>query len=48
MAMNDDLQVASHLNTFKSYAVERDVKVEIEVDSFDFGDRFDMDFDVGF
>lgn len=48
MAMNDDLQIKYHLNTEKTFSVEREVKVEFEVDSFDFGDRFDMDYDAGF
>ena len=47
MAMNDDLQIKNFFSTQKTYEV-RDNSVEFEVDSFDFGDRFDMDFDAGF
>ena len=48
MAMNDDLQLNNHIVFSKNYALERDSKDEYEVDSFDFGDRFEMDFDAGF
>ncbi len=48
MAMNDDLQIANNLNTWKTQEVERDFKFEYEADSFDFDGRFEMDFDAGF
>lgn len=48
MALNDDTQIKFHLMTEKSHSIGRDAQVEFEVDSFDFGDRFEMDFDAGF
>ena len=48
MAMNDHLQIANSLKTWKIQEVEHDLKYEMDVDSFDFGDRFEMDFDAGF
>lgn len=48
MALNDDLQIANNLKTWKMEAVERDYKDEYQADSFDFGDRFEIDFDAGF
>ena len=47
MALNDDCQVEFHFMTEKKFELQ-DTRVEFEVDSFDFGDRFDMDFDAGF
>ena len=48
MALNDDTQIKFHLMSQDSKSIGRDNHVEYEVDSFDFGDRFDMDFDTGF
>ena len=48
MAMNDDLMIKNFIVNASDYAISRDEKVEYEVDSFDFGDRFEMDFDAGF
>ena len=48
MAMTEDLMIANHIKTEKFKTVDREFEVEFEVDSFDFGGRFEMDFDAGF
>ena len=47
MAMNDDCQVEYHFMTEQKFKIE-DNDYQFEVDSFDFGGRFEMDFDAGF
>lgn len=48
MAMSEEWSIKYHIKTEKTQDVNRDTQVEFEADSFDFGDRFDMDFDAGF
>lgn len=47
MAM-DDAIINTWIKTENTKTISRDTEVEFEMDSFDFGDRFDMDFEVGF
>ena len=44
----EDTKIAFHIMTEKKNEIVPDEAIEFEVDSFDFGDRFDMEFDAGF
>ena len=43
MAMNDDCQIEYHFLSEQKFTLN-EVDSKFEVDSFDYGDRFDMDF----